>query len=81
MHYLFFPRCNASFNNYVKYVYDFQKVIESIVQLGWLLWKRFIVKKIIKSLGCMFHQVWDHSGVWPKVSLVFEDFKFKISEG
>ena len=28
-----------------------------------------------------FHQILDHSGVWPKVSLVFEDFKFKISEG
>ena len=25
------------------------------------------------------HQIWDHSGVWPKVSLVLEDFKFKIS--
>ena len=24
---------------------------------------------------------WDHSGVWPKVSLVFEDFQFNISEG
>ena len=24
---------------------------------------------------------WDHSGVWPKVSLVFEDFKFQFSEG
>ena len=23
----------------------------------------------------------DHSGVWPKVSLIFKDFKFKISEG
>ena len=23
----------------------------------------------------------DHSGLWPKVSLVFEDFKFKIWEG
>ena len=23
---------------------------------------------------------WDHSGEWPKVSLVFEDFKFKIVE-
>ena len=24
---------------------------------------------------------WDHTGVCPKVLLVFEDFKFKISEG
>jgi hypothetical protein len=27
------------------------------------------------------HQIWDHSGVWSKVLLVFEDFKLKISEG
>ena len=26
-------------------------------------------------------QILDHSGVWPKVSLVFEDFMFRISEG
>ena len=25
-------------------------------------------------------ELWDHRGVWPKVSLVIEDFKFKISE-
>ena len=47
------------------------------------------------ALNCNFHasfichsmyvrgltKFWNHSGVWPKVSLVFEDFKFKISEG
>ena len=27
-----------------------------------------------------FHQFWDYSGVWPKVSLVFEDFKLKIQK-
>ena len=28
----------------------------------------------------LFHQISDHSGVLPKVSLVYEDLKFKISE-
>ena len=23
----------------------------------------------------------DHSSVWPKVSLIFKDFKFKIADG
>ena len=42
-------------------------------------------KKIEHSLKrwflTWFHQILDHSGVRPKVPLVFEDFKFKISEG
>ena len=29
----------------------------------------------------LFAKFSDHSGVWPKVSLVFEDFRYKISEG
>ena len=28
----------------------------------------------------MFHQISDHSGALPKLLLVFEDLKFKISE-
>ena len=39
-------------------------------------------KKLLKLVEIQFpYTISDHSGVWPKVSLVFEDFKFKISEG
>ena len=39
--------------------------------------KRFIF--IVRTLEV--HKILDHSGFWPKVSMVFDDFKFKISEG
>ena len=41
---------------------------------------------IMMLLACKYTirgltKFWNHSGVWPKFSLVFEEFKFKISEG
>ena len=40
----------------------------------WVLWKSNMYIRCLTKF-------WDHSGVWPKISLVFEDFDFKILEG